>query len=80
MLAHQNGNSLSENAEMFLMGRAVDQLTDLYPGFPLERFFNIPCQPEFIRSWHNHFDINGKNQLTSTSCDLSCASFLSCGD
>jgi hypothetical protein len=51
--------SLSENVELFLMGRAADQLKDLYPSYPPDQFFNAPCQPAIIRSWHNHFDNYG---------------------
>jgi hypothetical protein len=53
------GESLSEKVELFLMGRAADQLKDLYPSHPPERFFNAPCQPGLLRSWHNHFDNYG---------------------
>ncbi len=45
--------------ELFLMGRATDQLQDFYPKYPPERFFELACQPDFIRSWHNHFDNYG---------------------
>jgi hypothetical protein len=41
------------------MGRAAEKLKDLYPGHPSKRFFNTPCQPDFLRSWHNHFDNYG---------------------
>ncbi|MBW2151308.1 MAG: radical SAM protein [Deltaproteobacteria bacterium] len=51
--------SLSDRVELFLMGRAVDRLKDLYPGYPPERFFSTPCQPPILRSWHNHFDNYG---------------------
>jgi hypothetical protein len=50
---------LSDTVELFLMGRAADQLKDLYPGYPPKRFFLTPCQPELIRTWHNHFDNYG---------------------
>jgi hypothetical protein len=51
--------SLSDRVELFLMGRAAEKLKDLYPGHPSKRFFNTPCQPDFLRSWHNHFDNYG---------------------
>ena len=54
-----HGASLSNQVELFLMGRATEQLQDLYPKYPPERFFKIACQPDFIRSWHNHFDNYG---------------------
>lgn len=51
--------SLSDRVELFLMGRAVDRLKDLYPSYPSARFLNMPCEPDFLRSWHNHFDNYG---------------------
>ncbi len=53
-LAHEK--TLSNKVELFLMGRAAEQLKSLYPGYSAERFFNIPCQPPILRNWHNHFD------------------------
>jgi len=53
------GESLSNNVELFLMGRAAEQLNALYPGYPATSFFNIPCQPPILRNWHNHFDNYG---------------------
>ncbi len=53
------GQALSENVEMFLMGRATEQLKMLYPGYPATSFFKVPCQPPIIRNWHNHFDNYG---------------------
>jgi hypothetical protein len=50
---------ISDRVELFLMGRAAEELKGLYPRYPSERFFNTPCQPEFLRSWHNHFDNYG---------------------
>ena len=41
------------------MGRAAERLKDLYPCYPAKGFFNTPCQPDFLRSWHNHFDNYG---------------------
>ena len=51
--------SLSDRVELFLMGRAAEQLKDLYPSYPAKRFFNVPCQPSILRNWHNHFDNYG---------------------
>ncbi len=53
------GESLSDTVELFLMGRATEKLKGLYPSHPSKRFFNTPCQPDFLRSWHNHFDNYG---------------------
>lgn len=53
------GESLSDRVELFLMGRAAEQLKDLYPSYPAKRFFNVPCQPSILRNWHNHFDNYG---------------------
>lgn len=53
------GEALSDKVELFLMGRATNQLKDLYPSHRPERFLNAPCRPSIIRSWHNHFDNYG---------------------
>jgi hypothetical protein len=53
------GEPLSGRVELFLMGRAAERLQEFYPSYPSERYFNLPCRPEFIRSWHNHFDNYG---------------------
>jgi hypothetical protein len=45
--------------EMFFMGRATSQLKPLYPSYPARVFFDLPCQPPFLRDWHNHFDNYG---------------------
>ena len=50
---------LTEQVELFLMGRATRQLREFYPTYPAHRFFNEPCQPPFLREWHNHFDNYG---------------------
>jgi hypothetical protein len=44
---------------LFLMGRATEKLKNLYPGYPSKRFFDTACRPDFLRSWHNHFDNYG---------------------
>jgi hypothetical protein len=51
--------SISDTVELFLMGRAAEELKSLYPGYPSKRLVNTPCQPDFLRSWHNHFDNYG---------------------
>ena len=53
------GEALSENVELFLMGRATEKLKTLYPGYPARSFFEVFCQPPIIRNWHNHFDNYG---------------------
>ncbi|MBN1120901.1 MAG: radical SAM protein [Anaerolineae bacterium] len=45
--------------EMFFMGRATTQLKPFYPTYPAQTFFKAPCQPTFLREWHNHFDNYG---------------------
>ncbi|HYA03614.1 MAG TPA: radical SAM protein [Syntrophobacteria bacterium] len=49
----------SANVEFFMMGRAVSRLRDLAPAHRAAAFFRQPCRPEFLRSWHNHFDNYG---------------------
>jgi len=58
-LALTEGERLAEHVELFLMGRAAQQLRNFYPAYPAHRFFNEPCQPPFLRNWHNHFDNYG---------------------
>lgn len=45
--------------EMFLMGRAARTLKPYYPRYPASAFLDEPCQPPFLRDWHNHFDNYG---------------------
>ncbi|MCS7259895.1 MAG: radical SAM protein [Anaerolineae bacterium] len=45
--------------EMFLMGRAARALKPYYRSYPAATFFGEPCQPPFLRDWHNHFDNYG---------------------
>jgi hypothetical protein len=51
----------TRNTEFFLNGRAPYAMGefDLFPEYPAGRFFSIPCNPAFLRSWHNHFDNYG---------------------
>jgi hypothetical protein len=58
-LALAGSESLTGRVELFLMGRATRQLRGLYPTFPAPSFFDQPCQPPFLREWHNHFDNYG---------------------
>ena len=48
-----------DKVELFFMGRAAYSLKNLFQTHPAHTFFNIPCQPPFIRDWHNHFDNYG---------------------
>jgi hypothetical protein len=58
-LALTRGERLTEQVELFLMGRASRQLREFYPTHPAHRFFDEPCRPPFLRNWHNHFDNYG---------------------
>jgi len=49
----------SAHVEFFMMGRAVSRLRDSHPAYRARAFFRQPCRPEFLRSWHNHFDNYG---------------------
>jgi hypothetical protein len=51
--------SLAHDVEMFIMGRATQELRGLYPTYAADVFFDTPCQPAFFRDWHNHFDNYG---------------------
>lgn len=50
---------LVENVELFFMGRAAYKLRGFYSTYPADSFFNQPCRPAFLRSWHNHWDNYG---------------------
>jgi hypothetical protein len=58
-VALTKGERLAEQVELFLMGRASRQLRGFYPTYPAHLFFDAPCQPPFLRNWHNHFDNYG---------------------
>ena len=51
------------NVEFFLTGRPIYALSDIldnyYPRFAPDQLINKPCSPDFVRSWHNHFDNYG---------------------
>ncbi len=51
--------TLTKRVELFLMGRAAHSLRKLFRTHPARSFFRAPCQPPFLRSWHNHFDNYG---------------------
>ena len=46
-------------AELFFMGRATYALKPYFPTYPAHAFFDMPCQPTFLRERHNHFDNYG---------------------
>ena len=48
-----------DKVELFFMGRATYRLKNFFPTYPAHVFFTIPCQPPFLRDWHNHFDNYG---------------------
>lgn len=56
-------DSFVRNVEFFIMGRAAYTLKgkfgELFPRYNASYFFSQPCQPSFLRSWHNHFDNYG---------------------
>ena len=58
-IAQNGGRSLAAHVELLLMGRAVQKLNGVYPSYAAQRFLDVPCQPEFLRHWHNHFDNYG---------------------
>ena len=53
----------AKNVEFFIMGRAPykleGKLEEFFPKYQAAYFFNEPCRPSFLRSWHNHFDNYG---------------------
>jgi hypothetical protein len=51
--------ALTRKVELFLMGRAASSLRKFFPAHSAQSFFKLPCQPSFLRSWHNHFDNYG---------------------
>jgi len=56
-------SELLRNVEFFPMGRATyeleKKLTGRFPRRPGYYFYNQPCNPPFLREWHNHFDNYG---------------------
>jgi hypothetical protein len=51
----------TSNTEFFISGRAAYCMSDyrMFPKYPAAAFFNIKCNPDFLRNWHNHFDNYG---------------------
>ncbi len=53
-------SELLRNVEFFPMGRAAyeleKKLSGRFPRRPGHYFYNQPCNPPFLREWHNHFD------------------------
>jgi 4Fe-4S single cluster domain len=51
------------NVEFFLTGRPVYNLIDVldrhYPRYDASLLLQQPCRPDFVRTWHNHFDNYG---------------------
>ena len=58
-IARTGNESLTQEVEIFLIGRAARQLHGFYPSHPARMFFAEPCRPPFLRNWHNHFDNYG---------------------
>lgn len=63
----EDESRLFRDVEFFLNGRAVyglaqklgPQLSRHFAKHPARAFLHQPCIPEFVRSWHNHFDNYG---------------------
>ncbi len=59
----EQSETLLRNVEFFVMGRAPFELKEtlrkLIPFRPAEYFLNKPCNPPFLRTWHNHIDNQG---------------------
>jgi len=59
----ENRTDFARNTEFFIMGRAPfslkNELDHLYPKYPANRLARMPCNPPFLRNWHNHFDNYG---------------------
>jgi hypothetical protein len=51
------------SVEFLVMGRAVyklqGKLKGVFPRYPAEFLLERPCQPAFLRNWHNRFDNYG---------------------
>jgi hypothetical protein len=59
----EGAGSLFRNVEFFVSGRAAYRLANklggVFPQKPATGFIRERCRPEFLRSWHNHFDGEG---------------------
>lgn len=55
--------NMFSRVEFFLSGRAPyrlkNDINNLFPLYPADVFYSIPCRPSFLREWHNHFDNYG---------------------
>lgn len=57
----ENKPEFGRNVEFFLNGRspyAMEKFS-IFPQYRARYFFDEPCVPSFLRSWHNHFDNYG---------------------
>lgn len=59
----QEGEDFAQNTEFFIMGRTPQELDKYnlksFPKYPVSQVINQPCQPSFLRRWHNHIDNYG---------------------
>jgi hypothetical protein len=70
-------SDFARNTEFFISGRApykIDQY-NIYPKYKAIHFANQPCNPPFMRSWHNHVDNYG-NFIPGYCGGLSLGSFF----
>ena len=62
-LKFEKASDFAKNVEFFMTGRAPYRLKknmeDVYHKYKAEIFYKTPCRPDFLRSWHNHFDNYG---------------------
>jgi hypothetical protein len=60
-LEKSGARDFTHNTEFFLSGRAAYSMSAyrMFPKYPAEAFFSVKCLPDFLRSWHNHFDNYG---------------------
>ncbi len=62
-LAMEKAENFFHHVEFFVMGRAPyrlgAKLTGLLSSFPASYFYHQPCDPPFLRNWHNHVDNYG---------------------
>jgi hypothetical protein len=60
-LQKSGARDFTAKTEFFISGRAAYSMTEyrVFPRYPADVFFNLKCSPDFLRSWHNHFDNYG---------------------
>jgi hypothetical protein len=60
-LAEEGRNDFARNTEFFISGRAPYKIDkyNIYPRYRATQLFDQPCNPPFMRSWHNHVDNYG---------------------